>query len=105
MELHLYEVLKRPLQTEKTMFLKDLHQYAFEVDTRANKELVKQAVEKIFKVNVVDVHVLNQPAKRRRNPRSRQTGKKAQQRVRLPGWKKAIVTVKAGQQIELFEGV
>jgi len=101
MELHLYEVLKRPLQTEKTMYLKDLHQYVFEVDLRANKELVKQAVEKIFKVNVVDVHVLNQPAKRRRNPRSRQTGKKAQQRVRLAGWKKAIVTLKEGQKIEV----
>ncbi len=105
MELHSYQVLKRPLQTEKTMYLKDLHQYAFEVDVRANKAQVKEAVEKIFKVNVVEVHVLNQPAKRRRNPLSRQTGKKAQQRVRLTGWKKAIVTVQAGQQIELFEGV
>lgn len=105
MELQLYEVLKRPLQTEKTMYLKDLHQYAFEVDSRANKEAVKQAVEKIFKVNVLAVNIVNQAAKRRRNPRSRQTGKKAQQRVRLSGWKKAIVTVQADQQIELFEGV
>lgn len=105
MELHVYEVLKRPLQTEKTMYLKELHQYAFEVDLRANKEAVKQAVEKIFKVNVVAVHILNQPSKRRRNPRSRATGKKAQQRVRIAGWKKAIVTVQADQQIELFEGV
>jgi large subunit ribosomal protein L23 len=103
--MHIYEVLKRPLQTEKTMYLKDLRQYAFEVDKRANKQQVKDAVETIFKVNVVAVNMLNQPAKRRRNPRSRAVGKKAQQKVRLPGWKKAIVTVEAGQQIELFEGV
>jgi len=103
--MHIYEVLKRPLQTEKTMFLKDLRQYAFEVDKRANKQLVKDAVETIFKVNVVAVNIINQPAKRRRNPRSRAVGKKAQQKVRLAGWKKAIVTVQAGQQIELFEGV
>lgn len=103
--MHIYEVLKRPLQTEKTMFLKDLRQYAFEVDKRANKQLVKDAVETIFKVNVVAVNIINQPAKRRRNPRSRAVGKKAQQKVRLSGWKKAIVTVQAGQQIELFEGV
>ena len=103
--MHMYGVLKRPLQTEKTMYLKDLRQYAFEVDGRANKQQVKEAVETIFKVTVVTVHVMNQPAKRRRNPRSRQVGKKAQQKVRLSGWKKAIVTVQAGQRIELFEGV
>ena len=103
--MHLYEVLKRPLQTEKTMYLKDLHQYAFEVDRHANKTQVKEAVETIFKVSVVSVNLMNQPAKRRRNPRSRQVGKKAQQKQRLSAWKKAIVTVQAGQQIELFEGV
>ena len=103
--MHIYEVLKRPLLTEKMMYLRDLHQYAFEVDKRANKQQIKEAVETIFKVNVVSVNVINQPAKRRRNPRSRQVGKKAQQKMRLPGWKKAIVTVPANQQIELFEGV
>jgi ribosomal protein L23 len=54
---------------------------------------------------VVAVNLMNQPAKRRRNPRSRAVGKKAQQKTRAAGWKKAIVTVQAGQQIELFEGV
>jgi large subunit ribosomal protein L23 len=103
--MHIYEILKRPLQTEKLTYLRDLHQYAFEVDGRANKTQIKEAVETIFKVNVVAVHVMNQSAKRRRNPRSRQTGKKAQQKVRAPGWKKAIVTVQANQQIEMFEGV
>ena len=103
--MHVYEVLKRPLQTEKTMYLKDIHQYAFEVDDRANKAQIKEAVEEIFKVNVLSVNVMKQPAKRRRNPRSRQMGKKAQQKVRLAGWKKAVITVQADQRIELFEGV
>ncbi|HEY4721322.1 MAG TPA: 50S ribosomal protein L23 [Anaerolineae bacterium] len=103
--MHIYEVLKRPLQTEKTMYLKDIHQYAFEVDERANKAQIKEAVEEIFKVNVLSVNVMKQPAKRRRNPRSRQMGKKAQQKVRLAGWKKAVITVQADQRIELFEGV
>ena len=103
--MHTYEVLKRPLQTEKTMYLKDLRQYAFEVDKRANKQQIKEAIETIFKVNVVAVNVINQPAKRRRNPRSRQVGSKAQQKVRQSSWKKAVVTLQADQQIELFEGV
>ncbi len=103
--MHTYEVLKRPLQTEKTMYLKDLRQYAFEVDKRANKQQIKEAIETIFKVNVVAVNVINQPAKRRRNPRSRQVGRKAQQKVRQSSWKKAVVTLQADQQIELFEGV
>jgi len=66
---------------------------------------IKQAVEEIFKVNVVSVQVINQPAKRRRHLRSRQIGKKAKQAVRHPGWKKAIVKLAANQRIELFEGV
>ncbi|HLF27934.1 MAG TPA: 50S ribosomal protein L23 [Anaerolineae bacterium] len=103
--MHLHEVLKRPLITEKTTYLRDLNQYAFEVDARANKNLVKQAVEEIFKVNVVTVRVINQPAKRRRYMRSRQIGKKAKQAIRHPGWKKAVVQLAANQRIELFEGV
>ena len=103
--MHFYEVLKRPLVTEKMTHLRGLNQYAFEVDRRANKELVKQAVEEIFSVDVVSVRVMNQPAKRRRYLRSRQIGKKAKQAVRHPGWKKAIVKLAANQRIELFEGV
>ena len=103
--MHLYEVLKRPLVTEKTTYLRDIRQYVFEVDPRATKPLIKQAVEEIFKVDVVSVQVVNQPAKRRRHLRSRQIGKKAKQAVRKPGWKKAVVKLAANQRIELFEGV
>jgi len=103
--MHLYEVLKRPLVTEKTTYLRDVGQYAFEVDVRANKALVKQAIEEIFKVDVVSVQVINLPAKRRRYARSRQIGKKAKQAIRQTGWKKAIVKLAANQKIDLFEGV
>lgn len=103
--MQVYDVLKRPLLTEKVTYLRDLNQYAFEVDGRANKEQIKQAVEAIFKVDVVAVRVMHQPAKRRRHLRSRQIGKKAKQAVRHPGWKKAIVKLAANQRIELFEGV
>jgi large subunit ribosomal protein L23 len=103
--MHLYEVLKRPLITEKSTLLRDANQYAFEVDPRANKALVKQAIEQIFKVDVVSVQVINQAAKRRRYLRSRQIGKRAKQSIRHPGWKKAIVKLAPNQKLDLFEGV
>ena len=104
--MHIYEVLKRPLQTEKMMYLRDLRQYAFEVDERANKTQVKEAVETIFKVNVVAVHVMNQPAKRRRNPRSRAGGQEGAAEGQSAGLEEGHRD-RAGraQQIEMFEGV
>jgi large subunit ribosomal protein L23 len=105
--MHVYEVLKRPLITEKVNRLGELEQkqYAFEVDDRANKVLVKQAVEQIFNVAVESVRIINVGAHRRRSPRSRMLGHKAKQVVRKPGWKKAIVKLAEGQRLELFEGV
>jgi large subunit ribosomal protein L23 len=105
--MHVYEVLKRPLITEKVNRLGELaqKQYAFEVDDRANKVLVKQAVEQIFDVRVESVRIINVAAHRRRSPRSRMLGHKAKQVVRKPGWKKAIVKLAEGQRLELFEGV
>jgi len=105
--MHLYQVLKRPLSTEKVARLGELPQpqYAFEVDSRANKMQVKEAVEKIFNVTVQDVRIINVASHRRRHPRSRIMGHKAKQVVRKPGWKKAIVKLVEGQRLELFEGV
>ncbi len=105
--MHLYEVIKRPLSTEKVMRLgeMDTPQYAFEVDKRATKPMVKQAVETIFEVNVVSVRIVNVAAHRRRNPRSRMLGSKAKQVVRKAGWKKAIIKLAEGQRLQLFEGV
>ena len=95
--MHPYEVLKRPLLTEKTNTLSDTqNRYAFQVDTRANKLQVKEAVEQAFDVKVVAVNVINVPGKQRRL--GRRVG-------HTPGWKKAIVTLASGQRIQLFEGV
>ena len=95
--MHPYEVLRRPLVTEKTNMQGDLeNRYSFEVDRRANKLQVKEAVEQAFNVQVVAVNIINVPAKQRRL--GRQLGHK-------PAWKKAIVKLAAGQRIQLFEGV
>jgi large subunit ribosomal protein L23 len=95
--MHLYEVLKRPLTTEKTNRLKDdLRQYAFEVDMRATKPQVKEAVETAFKVDVVSVNVMRMSRKRRHYGR---------RVIYKAPWKKAIVTISANQRIDLFEGV
>ncbi len=93
--MDLYEVLRRPLITEKYTALQAQGKYAFEVAKGANKPQVKQAVEKAFKVNVTAVNMMTVPGKRRR------LGKRE-----LPAhpWKKAIVTLKPGDKIELFEG-
>ncbi len=95
--MHLYQVLKRPLATEKSNQLKDnQRKYAFEVDTRANKLQIKEAVETAFKVNVTAVNVMR--ASRKRRHYGRHISYK-------PAWKKAIVTIHPDQRIELFEGV
>jgi large subunit ribosomal protein L23 len=89
-------VLIRPLITEKNTMLTSQGRYTFEVDPRANKPIVRKAVEQIFKVDVTAVNVINVPPKTRRVGRS--VGKTSP-------WKKAIVTLRPGQRIEIFEGV
>ncbi len=94
--MHLYEVLRRPLVTEKNSTLQAQGKYAFEVAKEANKPQIKQAVEKAFKVKVTAVNVTSVAGKTRRVSR---------QLVLTPTWKKAIVTLKSGDKIEFFEGV
>ncbi|OGO60500.1 MAG: 50S ribosomal protein L23 [Chloroflexi bacterium RBG_19FT_COMBO_48_23] len=94
--MHLYEVVRRPLITEKATLMKEQNRYAFEVAGGANKRQIKEAVEAGFKVNVVKVRVMNVPGKMRRIGR---------RYVMTPSWKKAIVTLESGQKIEFFEGV
>ncbi|MEE8418903.1 MAG: 50S ribosomal protein L23 [Dehalococcoidales bacterium] len=93
--MDLYEVLRRPLITEKSTLLQAEGKYAFEVAKSAAKPQIKQAVEKAFDVEVTAVNVILMPGKSRRFGR----------RV-LPAhpWKKAIVTLKPGDSIEFFEG-
>ena len=94
--MHLYEVLRRPLITEKNTSLQPQGKYAFEVAREANKYQVKQAVEKAFKVRVAAVNVMTVPGKERR------VGRRV---VMTQSWKKVIVTLKPGDKIEFFEGV
>lgn len=94
--MHLYEVLRHPLITEKNTVLQAEGKYAFKVAEEANKPQIKQAVEKAFNVKVTAVNVMSVPGKRKRIGR---------QQVLTQSWKKAIVTLKPGDRIELFEGV
>lgn len=94
--MHLYEVLRRPLVTEKNALLQAVGKYGFEVAGAATKPQIKQAVEKVFQVKVTAVNVMTVAGKERR------MGKR---KVMTPSWKKAIVTLKSGDKIELFENV
>ena len=94
---NLYAVIRRPIITEKGNLQKELNnKVTFEVHPDANKQEIKAAVEKIFKVRVLDVRSLNQRGKVKRVGRF--IGKR-------PNWKKAIVTLGPNDQIEFFEGV
>jgi large subunit ribosomal protein L23 len=93
--LHLYDVIKRPVITEKSTELAETaNQYAFEVDMAANKIQIAEAIMRIFDVDVVKVNTLVVP------PRRGRRGRKLY--IRRRAWKKAIVTVPAGQSISLF---
>lgn len=94
--INLHEVLRRPLITEKSTVLQAQGKYAFEVAISANKHQIKQAVEAAFKVGVSAVNVITVHSKKRLVGR---------RQVLTPPWKKAIVTLKPGDKIELFEGV
>ncbi|UCF73873.1 MAG: 50S ribosomal protein L23 [Deltaproteobacteria bacterium] len=92
-----YQIIKRPLVTEKgTKQKEQSNQLAFEVDRRANKIQVRNAVESIFKVKVLNVRVMNIKGKERRVGRN--VGRRAD-------WKKAIVRLAPGENIEFFEGI
>jgi large subunit ribosomal protein L23 len=92
--VHLYEVLKRPLITEKYTLLQSVGKYAFEVNINATKPQIKDAVEKAFNVKVTSLNVVNNPG------RTRRVGRHV---VPAKPWKKAVVTLKQGDKIELFE--
>lgn len=95
-ELTSYDILRRPVVTEKSNIMHDeLGQYVFEVALNANKIQVKAAVEEIFDVEVERVNTMVMPPKRGRRGRKWY--------MRTIKWKKAIVTLKPGEKIELFD--
>jgi large subunit ribosomal protein L23 len=94
--VHFSQVLRRPLITEKMTRLGEKNKYAFEVDPQANRLQVKGAVEKAFNVKVASVNILWVKGKTKRmGPRQFVT----------PAWKKAVVTLREGYKLQLFEGV
>ena len=95
MEMH--HIIKRAIVTEKSTILKEAsNQYIFEVDVRANKIEISNAIEKLFKVNVLDVKIMNMLGKKKRL--GRVIGK-------TKSWKKAIITLAPGSRIEVHEGI
>ena len=93
--MNIYDVIKKPLVTEKSTLEKESKNIvAFEIDRNANKIEVKNAVEKLFNVEVIDVNTINIAGKRKRVGRN--IGKRS-------NWKKAYVTLKEGSTVDFFE--
>ena len=95
-KVHLYDKILAPIVTEKSTNLSEQNKIIFKVPSRANKKNLKTNIEKIFKVNVTKVNIIN---KKTRIKTTR--GKK----VRVKGFKKAIITLKKGQNIDLTTGI
>ena len=95
-----YDVLRRPLVTEKSSYQSGkLNQYSFVVADDATRTQVKDAIETLYDVTVEKVNIINTTAKRGRRLRSRRL------LIRKPSYKKAIVTLAEGQTLEIFGGV
>ena len=96
MKFNLYDTIVSPLITEKSTNLSAQNKVVFKVADSANKKSIKKRVEKIFKVNVTKINIINKKSKIK-NSRGR--------KVRVSGFKKAIVTIKKGQNIDLTLGI
>ena len=95
-KIHLYDKILSPIVTEKSTNLSEQNKIVFKIPTKANKKNVKNSIEKIFKVNVTKINIIN---KQNRTKFTR--GKK----VKVSGYKKAIITLKKGQSIDLTTGI
>ena len=95
-KINLYDSILNPLVTEKSTNLSEMNKVVFKVNNTADKRSVKKSIEKIFKVNVVKINIIN---KQRRFKLVR--GRK----VKVQGYKKAVITLKKGQNIDLTIGI
>ena len=95
-KVHIYDKILSPLVTEKSTNLSEQNKIVFKVPTKANKKNLKNTIEKIFKVNVTKINIIN---KQNRTKLTR--GRK----VKISGFKKAIITLKKGQSIDLTTGI
>tara|TARA_Y100001970_G_C13609462_1_gene544156 strand:+ start:57 stop:347 length:291 start_codon:yes stop_codon:yes gene_type:complete len=96
MKVHLYDKIISPHITEKSTNLSEQNKIIFKVPKEANKNNLKKSIEKIFKVNVTKINIINKKSKIKQT-----RGRK----VKVTGFKKAIVTIKKGQSIDLTTGI
>ncbi len=95
-KIHLYDKIYSPIVTEKSTILSEQNKIVFKVPSRANKINLKKNIEKIFKVNVIKINIINKQSRKKLIK-----GKK----VNIQGYKKAIITLKKGQSIDLTTGI
>ena len=95
-KIHLYDKIISPVVTEKSTNLSEYNKIVFKVPRGANKKNLKKNIEKIFKVNVTKINIINKQS-RQKISRGR--------KIRIVGYKKAIVTLKKGQNIDLTTGI
>ena len=95
-KIHLYDTIISPIVTEKSTNLSEQNKIVFKVSNKLNKIILKKNIEKIFKVNVIKVNIINKQSRKKIT-----RGKK----VKILGYKKAIITLKKGQSIDLTTGI
>ena len=95
-KIHLYDKILSPMVTEKSTNLSEQNKVVFKVPRKANKVNLKKNIEKIFKVNVTKINIINKKSRKKIT-----RGKK----VKVAGYKKAIITLKKGQSIDLTTGI
>ena len=95
-KIHLYDKILSPVVTEKSTNLSEQNKIIFKVPSKSNKKNLKKNIEKIFKINVVKINIINKQSRKKIT-----RGKK----VKIAGYKKAIITLKKGQSIDLTTGV
>tara|TARA_Y100001970_G_scaffold293151_1_gene438164 strand:- start:1560 stop:1856 length:297 start_codon:yes stop_codon:yes gene_type:complete len=95
-KIHLFDKILSPLVTEKSTNMSEQNKVSFKVPKGADKNNLKKTIEKIFKVNVIKINILNKKTR----SRLRQG-----RRIKVAGYKKAIITLKKGQSIDLTTGI
>ena len=95
-KIHLYDKILSPVVTEKSTNLSEQNKIVFKVPNKSNKKNLKKNIEKIFKITVVKINIINKKSRKKIT-----RGKK----VKIAGYKKAIITLKKGQSIDLATGV
>ena len=95
-KLHIYDKIISPIVTEKSTSMSEYNKIVFKVPLSSNKKVLKKNIEKIFKVNVIKINIINKKS-RLKLTRGR--------KVKVSGYKKAIITLKKGQSIDLTTGI